>query len=92
MKNRVPYNGYIIEAIAYEYQDDSGWGWNLVIEKHDGPSVTITEFIPETPATHRTAESALATAVANGKKRIDDGFTCSRGTETRWLVRSSPSK
>jgi hypothetical protein len=76
MKDRVPYKDFVIEAIAHELQGDLGWSWDMFIEKHDGRGVTVTRFIPEHPAMHRTGESALATAVANGKKRIDDGFTC----------------
>jgi hypothetical protein len=76
MKDRVPYKDFVIEAIAYELQANLGWSWDLFIEKHDSRGVTVTHFIPDSPATERTAENALARAVANGKKRIDDGFTC----------------
>jgi hypothetical protein len=70
MKKREEYEGFIIEAQVSELH--GLWTWRYWIEKPD--CTILGEFIPEGPEVHRSAESALSSAIANGKKRIDNGF------------------
>jgi len=68
MKKREECKGLIIDARASEMH--GLWTWRCWIEKPDGTK--LGEFIPEGPEVHRSAEGALSSAIANGKKRIDD--------------------
>ena len=71
MKERLDYNGFVIDAQAFQLQ--GLWTWKYWLEKHDGTK--LGEFIPEGPELHRSVEGALSSAFANGKKRVD-GFSC----------------
>jgi phenylpropionate dioxygenase-like ring-hydroxylating dioxygenase large terminal subunit len=69
MKKRQDYKGFIVDITA----EQAGflWTWTGLVKRDDG--TTLENFIPEGPEVHRSAESALHSGIANGKKRVD-GF------------------
>jgi len=77
MKERTLYNGFIIEAEASKPQ--ALWTWRCWLEKPDGAKLGV--FLPEGPEVHHSAESALSSATANGKRRIDNETRGSREDE-----------
>jgi hypothetical protein len=70
MRKCVDYKNFAIEAETFGLQ--GLWKWEYRLEKTDG--IQLGKFIQEGPEVHRSAESALSSAIANGKEKID-GFT-----------------
>jgi hypothetical protein len=66
------YNGFVIEARSSELRGNLGWDSMFELRKDDEASIVITRFQLEGVFT--TGEKALASALAHGRKKIDDGF------------------
>jgi hypothetical protein len=71
MKSRQGYEGYVIEARAYELRD-GGFSAEFCIEEHDASGVTVTQF--HMPNTFPTQEAAIEAAIQAGRQKIDMGF------------------
>jgi hypothetical protein len=69
---RENYNGFVIEARRSELQNDLGWSPLLRIEKHDSRGVTAKEIA--VMGIYKTESEAIESALAHGRKCIDDGF------------------
>jgi hypothetical protein len=74
MRKTERYKGYVIDVEASK--TESLWTWVYWLGKHEGGRHET--FLPEGPKAGAltTADGALNSAIANGKKRIDNGFTC----------------
>jgi hypothetical protein len=69
---REKYKGFVIRAGRSELQDDLGWSPLLSIEQHDKGEVTTTEIM--VMGIYETEDEAIESALAHGRKMIDDGF------------------
>jgi hypothetical protein len=72
MSREEHYKGYIIEARSSELRGGLGWNSNFNIRKDDGASIVITPFYLENVFV--TEDEALTSALAHGRKKVDDGF------------------
>lgn len=70
---REKYKGFVIEARRSELQNDLGWSPLLFIEKHENGGVTTTEIMVK--GIYKTEDEAIESALAHGRKMIDDGFS-----------------
>jgi hypothetical protein len=70
---RENYKGFVIVAGRSELQNDLGWSPLLSIEKHDKDGVTATEIVVK--RVYETEDEAIESALAHGRKMIDDGFS-----------------
>jgi hypothetical protein len=66
------YKGFVIEARSSELRDSLGWDSKFELRKDDGASIVITPFYLE--KLYATEDEALTSAIAHGRKKIDDGF------------------
>jgi hypothetical protein len=65
--------GFYLDAGAHELRYDLGWSPKLIIEKHDGNSVTATEII-SVLGVFETEDEAVDAVLAHGREGIDRGF------------------
>jgi hypothetical protein len=70
---REKYKGFVIRAERSELQNDLGWSPLLSIEQHDKGGITTTEIMVK--GIYKTEDEAIESALAHGRKMIDDGFS-----------------
>ncbi len=72
MKRR-NYRGFVIEAGRSELRNGLGWSALLIIEKHHKDGVTAKELLVK--GIYETADEAIESALAHGRKMIDYGLS-----------------
>jgi hypothetical protein len=70
---REKYKGFVINAGRSELQDGRGWSPLLSIEKYEAGGVTVNEIA--IMGIYESEEKAIESALAHGRKMIDDGFS-----------------
>lgn len=70
---REMYKRFYLNAGANELQYRLGWSPKLIIEKHDGKSVTATDIV-SARGLFKTEGEAIDAALRHGRDLIDHGF------------------
>lgn len=73
MNNTQAIGRFVIDARAHEYRDGSGWSADFSIEEHDRSGVTDTMFYLQ--ERFQSRDSAIAAALAEGRRKIAEGFS-----------------
>ena len=66
------YNGCIVDPRVYELADRSGWTAEVYVAKDVGPDTVDHRFV--LLGTFTTRDAALASAIASGKRKVDEGL------------------